>query len=141
MGESGLVRRHRRRGRLQIVKRSRIAGQRLKRRLIGRKRALKLILTGDPISAAEARDVGLINDVVPHEQLLGEAIKLTTRVITWSPIAVAACLRSVTRGLNASIDEGLAIEANQFAITVPTKDILEGVDAFLEKRPAHFKGM
>jgi enoyl-CoA hydratase len=110
-------------------------------RLIGRKRALKLILTGDPISAAEARDVGLINDVVPHEQLLGEAIKLTTRVITWSPIAVAACLRSVTRGLNASIDEGLAIEANQFAITVPTKDILEGVDAFLEKRPAHFKGM
>jgi enoyl-CoA hydratase len=110
-------------------------------RLIGRKRALKLILTGDPISAAEARDLGLINDVVSHEQLLGEAIKLARRVITWSPIAVAACLRSVTRGLNTSIDEGLAIEANQFAITVPTKDILEGVDAFLEKRPARFKGI
>ena len=110
-------------------------------RLVGRKRALKMILTGDPISAAEARDLGLITDVVPHDQLLAEARKLAARVMTWSPIAVTACLRSVTRGLNASIDEGLAIEANQFAITVPTKDILEGVDAFLEKRPPQFKGM
>jgi enoyl-CoA hydratase/carnithine racemase len=58
----------------------------------------------------------------------------------WSPIAVTACLRSVTRGLNVSIHEGLAIEANQFAITVPTDDIREGINAFLEKRPARFKG-
>jgi enoyl-CoA hydratase len=100
-------------------------------RLIGRKRALKMILTGDPISAAEARDIGLVTDVVPRDQLLSVATKLASRVMTWSPIAITACLRSVTRGLNVSIDEGLAIEANQFAITVPTKDIVEGIDAFI----------
>jgi enoyl-CoA hydratase/carnithine racemase len=109
-------------------------------RLVGRKRALRMILTGDPISAAEARAVGLVNDVVPHEQLLAEAMELAQRIRSWSPAAVTACLRSVTRGLNVSIDEGLAIEAAQFAVTVPTRDIREGIDAFLEKRPARFLG-
>jgi enoyl-CoA hydratase len=109
-------------------------------RLVGRKRALKMILTGDPISAAEAHDIGLVCGVVPHHQLLGEAKRLARRIMEWSPIAVTACLRSVTRGLNVSIHEGLAIEANQFAITVPTNDIREGINAFLEKRPARFQG-
>jgi enoyl-CoA hydratase/carnithine racemase len=109
-------------------------------RLVGRKRALRMILTGDPISAAEARAVGLVNDVVPHEQLLAEAMELAQRIRSWSPAAVTACLRSVTRGLNVSIDESLAIEAAQFAVTVPTRDIREGIDAFLEKRPARFLG-
>ena len=113
--------------------------QRLPRH-IGRKRALKMILTGDPISAAEARDMGLVCDVVPHESLLDEAKNLARRIMAWSPIAVTACLRSVTRELNVSIHEGLAIEASQFAVTVPTKDIREGIDAFLEKRPARFEG-
>ena len=110
-------------------------------RLVGRKRALKLILTGERIPATEARQIGLVTDVVPPDRLLIEAKTIAARITSWSAIAVTACLRSVTRGLNATIDEGLAIEASQFAVTVPTQDIREGIDAFLERRPARFRGL
>ncbi|MGN6460205.1 MAG: crotonase/enoyl-CoA hydratase family protein [Pseudolabrys sp.] len=109
-------------------------------RLIGRKRALKMILTGDPITAADAAELGLVSDVVRHSQLMMHARNLAHRVIAWSPIAVTACLRSVTRGVNVPIDEGLAIEASQFAVTVPTQDSQEGIAAFLEKRTPQFRG-
>ncbi|MDJ0896621.1 MAG: crotonase/enoyl-CoA hydratase family protein [Alphaproteobacteria bacterium] len=109
-------------------------------RLIGRKRALRMILTGEPITAAEARDFGMINDVVPHDDLLEKALELAEKIVQKSPLAVAACLGSVTRGLNVSIDEGLAIEASFFAQMVPTRDIQEGISAFLEKRRPQFEG-
>jgi enoyl-CoA hydratase/carnithine racemase len=109
-------------------------------RLIGRKRALKMILTGDPITAADAVEIGLACDVVRHAQLMQQTRNLVNRIIAWSPIAVTACLRSVTRGVNVSIDEGLAIEASQFAVTVPTDDSREGIAAFLEKRAPQFTG-
>lgn len=109
-------------------------------RLIGRKRALAMILTGEPISAVKARDFGLVNDVVPHERLLDEAFQLAGKMIEKSSLALAACLGSVTRGLNVSIDEGLAIEANYFARMVGTRDIEEGISAFLEKRKPRFNG-
>lgn len=110
-------------------------------RLIGRKRALRMILTGEPITAFEARDFGLVNDVVPHECLLDEAFALATRIAEKSPLAVTACLGSVTRGINLPIDEGLAIEAGYFARMVPTQDLQEGVSAWLEKRKPKFKGV
>jgi len=103
-------------------------------RLIGRKRALQMILTAEPIDAQQAASVGLVNRVVEHAALLAEARLLADRVARHSPAAVAACLRSVTRGLNVSIDEGLAIEAMQFASMVPTPDIRRGIDAFLSRR-------
>jgi enoyl-CoA hydratase/carnithine racemase len=109
-------------------------------RLIGRKRALRMILTGEPISALQARDFGLVNDVVPHERLLDEAFLLAGKIATKSPLAVVACLGSVTRGINVPIDEGLAIEANYFAQMVPTRDIEEGISAWLEKREPRFTG-
>lgn len=109
-------------------------------RLIGRKRALAMLLTGDPITAAEAQAVGLVNRVVPHDRLLEEARALADRLCTLSPLAVAACLASVTRGLNLPIDEGLAVEAAQFARMAATADIREGIDAFVERRPAVFAG-
>jgi enoyl-CoA hydratase len=109
-------------------------------RLIGRKRALRMILTAEPISAMTARDFGLVNDVVPHERLLDEAFALAAKIIPMSPLAVTACLGSVTRGINVPIDEGLAIEASWFARMVPTHDIEEGISAFLEKRRPHFTG-
>src|SRR5207248_4035544 len=84
-------------------------------RLIGRKRALQMILTAEPIDAQQAASVGLVNRVVEHAALLAEARLLADRIAHHSPAAVAACLRCVTRGLNVSIDEGLAIEAMQFA--------------------------
>ena len=109
-------------------------------RLIGRKRALRMILTGEPISAWKARDFGLVNEVVPHERLYEEAFALARIIVEKSPLAVSACLASVTRGINVPIDEGLAIEANYFARMVPTKDIEEGISAWLDKRPPQFTG-
>jgi enoyl-CoA hydratase len=102
-------------------------------RLIGRKRALQMILTAEPIDAHQAASMGLVNRVVAHEALLDEARSLAARIARHSPAAVAACLRSVTRGLNVPIDEGLAIEATQFAGMVPTPDIRRGIQAFLSR--------
>jgi len=107
-------------------------------RLIGRKRALKMILTAEPISAAEALSFGLVNEVVPHDSLMDSALGLARRIAEKSPLAVAACLGSVTRGLNVPIDEALAIEAGYFARMVGTRDIQEGLSAWLERRPPHF---
>lgn len=109
-------------------------------RLVGRKRALEMILTAQPIDAARALEFGLVNRVVPHDRLMAEVRALAARIMDKSPLAVAACLTSVTRGLNVSIDEGLAVEASQFARMIPTQDIREGIGAFLDKRPAAFIG-
>lgn len=109
-------------------------------RLIGRKRAMHMLLSGDKISAERACDYGLVNKVVPHEKLLDEAFALAERIAEHSPLAVAACLGSATRGLNVSIDEGLSIEAGYFAIMAATNDTDEGISAFLEKRAPQFEG-
>src|SRR3954447_2361206 len=109
-------------------------------RLVGRKRALRMLLTAEPISASEAQSIGLVNDVVPHEELLGAAFDLAHTIARKPPLAVAACLGSVTRGLNVSIDEGLAIEASYFARMVPTHDIEEGISAWLDRRAPRFIG-
>ena len=106
--------------------------QRLPRH-VGRKRALEMILTGEPIDARQAERIGLVNRTVEHEALLSEARLLADRIVRHSPAAVAACLRSVTRGLNVSIDEGLAIEAMHFGSMVPTPDIRRGIEAFLSR--------
>jgi enoyl-CoA hydratase/carnithine racemase len=104
-------------------------------RLVGRKRALRMLLVSELMSAAEARDIGLVTDVVPHAELLPHVRKLASRILQWSPAAVTACLRAVTRGLNVSIDEGLAIEASQFAVTVPSPELRQGLNAFLGREP------
>src|SRR5215467_3184161 len=109
-------------------------------RLIGRKRALKMILTAEPIDAQEAAQIGLVNAAFPHDRFLYEAHRLADRLAMQSPLAIAACLASVTRGLNLSIDEGLAVEATQFARMVRTRDIHEGIASFLERREPVFRG-
>jgi enoyl-CoA hydratase/carnithine racemase len=109
-------------------------------RLIGRKRALRMILTAEAISASEACALGLVNEVVAHERLIDVAMELGQTVAGKSPLAVAACLGSVTRGINVPIDEGLAIEANYFARMVATRDIEEGISAWLERRAPEFVG-
>jgi enoyl-CoA hydratase/carnithine racemase len=109
-------------------------------RLIGRKRALGMILTGEPVSAAQAAEMGLVNAVVSASALMKQARELALRIADKSALAVAACLASVTRGLNVPIDEGLAVEAQHFARMVSTWDIGEGIHAFLERRPAKFVG-
>src|SRR5262249_24535825 len=98
-------------------------------RLIRRQRALQMILTAQPIAAPRATEIGLVNRVVEQGALLSEARLLAEQIGRHSPAAVAACLRSVTRGLNVSIDERLAIEAMQFASLVPTPDIRRCIEA------------
>jgi enoyl-CoA hydratase len=109
-------------------------------RLIGRKRALRMILSAEVIPASQARAYGLINEVVAHEKLLDAAIGLARTIASKSPLAIAACLGSVTRGINVPIDEGLAIEASYFARMVGTRDIEEGISAWLERRAPQFIG-
>ncbi|MFI1562902.1 crotonase/enoyl-CoA hydratase family protein [Streptomyces sp. NPDC020490] len=109
--------------------------QRLPRH-VGRKRGLEMILTGDPIPAARAAELGLVNTVVPAGELLDAARDLAARIIRHAPTAVAACLRAVTRGINLPIDEGLAVEAASFAATVPTDGVRTGLRRFLDRTAA-----
>jgi enoyl-CoA hydratase/carnithine racemase len=111
--------------------------QRLPRH-IGRKRANEMILTGEAIRAEEALLIGLINHVVPASDLLPACLRMANLIAANSAVAVTASLRAVTRGLNVSIDEGLAIEAAQFMIAVASPDAREGTAAFVEKRPPVF---
>jgi enoyl-CoA hydratase/carnithine racemase len=113
--------------------------QRLPRN-VGRKAAIELILTGRTFDATEATRLGLINRVVPGFELLEAAVKLAEALAMKPPLTVAAALAAIHRGMDASIDEGLAIEEAAFASIVPTQDAREGVAAFLEKRPPTFLG-
>ncbi|MGH0002996.1 crotonase/enoyl-CoA hydratase family protein [Pseudovibrio ascidiaceicola] len=109
-------------------------------RLAGRKRALELLLTGDPFGPERAYELGLINKVVAHGDLLPEAFALAERILRHSPLAAARILTAVTRGLNTTISEGLQIEATQFAQMVPTNDIHEGLNAWIERRTPAYSG-
>jgi enoyl-CoA hydratase/carnithine racemase len=83
-------------------------------RLAGRKRALELLLTGDPFSPERALEMGLVNRITPHEQVLPAARDLACRILRHSPLAARSIITAVTRGLNVSIGEGLLVEAEQF---------------------------
>jgi len=109
-------------------------------RLVGRKRALEMILTAQPIPAEEARAIGLVNRVVPLAGLLDAAMAMAASVTTHSPLAVAASLAAVTRGLNVAIAEGLAVEAAAFASVLHSADLHEGISAFRERRQPQFAG-
>ena len=103
-------------------------------RLAGRKRALELLLTGDPFSPQRALELGLVNMVVPHATLLLAARDLAGRIVRHSPRAVGSVITAVTRGLNMGIAEGLQVESEQFAALAPTSDLGEGIDAWIERR-------
>ncbi|MBU8546118.1 enoyl-CoA hydratase/isomerase family protein [Roseomonas sp. ROY-5-3] len=113
--------------------------QRLPRH-IGRKAAIELILTGRPIAAAEALRLGLINRIVPDARVLAEALALAEEVAAKPPQTVAAALSAIHRGMDASIDDGLAIEEAAYLAIVPTCDAQEGVAAFIEKRKPLYGG-
>ena len=109
-------------------------------RLAGRKRALEMLLTGDPFSPARALEIGLVNKVVPHDELLPAARELAGRIIRHSPLAVGGIITAVTRGLNMSIGEGLQVESEQFAAMAPTGDIAEGLAAWKQRRRPSYTG-
>lgn len=109
-------------------------------RLVGRGRALELLLTGEPIDAAEAHRIGLVNRVVKRELLLDETRALAKKILAAGPIAVRYTLDAVHRGLDVPLANGLALEAELFGRIASTSDMKEGTTAFLQKRPAKFTG-
>lgn len=115
------------------------ATQRLAR-LIGRGRALQLILTGDPIDANEAYRLGIANAVAPAAELLAVARTLATAMLKNGPVALANAIAAVDRGLDLPLDEALKHESHLFGSLAHTKDMREGTAAFLAKRPATFTG-
>ncbi len=109
-------------------------------RLLGSARALWLILSGEPIDAAEAERIGLVNRVVPQPELARTADQMLETILARGPIAVRCALEAVRRGLDTTLAEGLKIEADLFSILCTTHDMREGMTAFLEKREAKFQG-
>jgi enoyl-CoA hydratase len=109
-------------------------------RLAGRKRGLEFLLTGDPFPPARALEIGLINAVVPHDELLPAARELASRILRHSPLAVSAVITAVTRGLNMTIAEGLLVESEQFAALVGSHDLGEGLAAWKERRAPNYSG-
>lgn len=109
-------------------------------RLVGRGRALEMLLTGDPIDAAEALRIGLVNRVVKKEELLAQAEAIAKRILATGPVAVKYTIEAVDRGLDLSLEQALKLEADYFGRCFETKDMREGARAFLEKRPAKFTG-
>ncbi len=107
-------------------------------RLVGRGRALQLILSGGMIDAAEAYRIGLVNEVVPADGLIARAEAILQQIFGNAPLAVKFAIEAVDKGLEASVAEGLVIESSFFAICAATEDKKEGTSAFLEKRAPKF---
>ncbi len=103
-------------------------------RLVGRKRALELLLTGESIGARRALQLGLINGIVPAEALLAEADALARRILCHSPGAIARILSAVTRGQDLPVAEGLRIESDQFELVAADPDCLADLDRWLGRR-------
>jgi len=109
-------------------------------RLVGKGRALEMLLTGEMVDAAEALRIGLVNRVVPREKLLAEAEGLLRKMIANGPLSLRFTLEAVHDGLEVGLDEGQHQEATLFGLICTTEDMKEGTKAFLEKRPARFQG-
>jgi len=109
-------------------------------RLLGSAKALELICTGDRVGAAEAERIGLVNKVVPADQLMAAAEEMARKIMSRGPLAIRAAIEAVNRGSEMPIREGEFLEATLFGLLCASEDTKEGMKAFLEKRPANFKG-
>ncbi|HET8775221.1 MAG TPA: enoyl-CoA hydratase-related protein [Thermoanaerobaculia bacterium] len=108
-------------------------------RLLGKGKALELILTGDRIAAAEAERIGLVNKVVPAEELMTAAEEMARTIAKRGPLAVSAAIEAVMSGSEMPFEEGQFLEATLFGLLAATEDMREGMQAFLEKRAANFQ--
>jgi enoyl-CoA hydratase/carnithine racemase len=110
-------------------------------RLIGKGRALQLILSGEVIDAQEAYRIGLVNEVVPGANLIARVEAVLKQIISNAPVGVKYSIEAVNKGLDTSLEEGLLLEASLFAICAGTEDKKEGTSAFLAKRAPKFQGL
>ena len=109
-------------------------------RLVGKGKAMEMILSGRIITAAEAQDIGLVNKVVPAAELLSAAEAMAKEIIANAPLALAYSIEAINHGLDRSLAEGLKLEAEIFGRCCETEDFREGAKAFVEKRKADFRG-
>jgi len=109
-------------------------------RLIGKGRALELLMSGNMIDANEAYRIGLVNKVLSQSELIAESEKLLQTILSKGPYAISMIIEAVNEGLDKKLDTALNHEANLFGQTCSTEDMREGTNAFLEKRKPDFKG-
>jgi len=109
-------------------------------RLVGKGRALQLILSGEMIGAEEAHRIGLVNEVVPAADLIARAEAVLKQISSNAPIAIKLALGAVNKGMETSQSEGMLLEASYFGLCASTEDKKEGTAAFLEKRAPQFRG-
>ncbi|GHO86778.1 enoyl-CoA hydratase-related protein [Dictyobacter formicarum] len=109
-------------------------------RTLGKYRTMEIVLTGSPINAKELESLGLVNHVVPQDELMNEARKLANKIASQAPIAVRLAKEAVLSAFETSLEEGLEIERKNFFLLFATEDMREGMRAFIEKRQANFQG-
>jgi len=109
-------------------------------RLVGKGIAMQLVTTGEMITAQEAHRIGLVNEVTSAAELIPRAEAIAQKIIANAPLAVQFAMEAVNRGLEMPLAEGMYLEAVLFAVACASEDKKEGIAAFLEKRPAQFKG-
>ena len=109
-------------------------------RLVGKGRAMQMLLTAEAVSAQEAHRIGLVNEVVPQAELISRAEAIVRQILANAPLAVQFAMEAVNQGMEVTARVGGALEAALFATLCATADKAEGTRAFLEKRPARFSG-
>jgi enoyl-CoA hydratase len=109
-------------------------------RLVGKGRALQMILSGTMIDAQEAWRMGLVNEIVPHAELIARAETILRQITSNAPLALKFAIEAVNKGMETTLSEGLALEGSLFAVCAATDDKAEGTAAFLAKRAAKFLG-
>jgi len=109
-------------------------------RLVGKGKAMELVLSGKVIDAKEAYEIGLVNKVIPAKDLLSEAEAMAKDIIKNAPLALEYAIEAINKGLDKTLDAGLQLEAEIFGRSCATEDSQEGAKAFLEKRKPNFRG-